>query len=195
VRTVGDDNVPSNNFASEMLLKMLGARHGGGGSTSRGAAVVEKTLDDIAVRPRAADGSGLSRRNRTSPRDVVRLLERMDLPDVQGAFRASLAKVGETGTVRRRMRGTPAHKRCRVKTGTLRAVSSLAGYCRARGGRDIAFAILMNRVSSVADAHAIQDAIAVAIARLDDPSIADEPDPEPKPESDSRTPTGGTAPS
>ncbi|MEJ7824237.1 MAG: D-alanyl-D-alanine carboxypeptidase [Solirubrobacteraceae bacterium] len=196
VRTlIRDVNVPSNNFASEMLLKMLGARHGGGGSTSRGAAVVEKTLDDIAVRPRAADGSGLSRRNRTSPRDVVRLLERMDLPDVQGAFRASLANAGQTGTVRRRLRGTPAYGRCRLKTGTLRGVSSLAGYCRARGGRDIAFAVLMNRVSSVADAHAIQDRVAVAIARLDDPPIADGPDSEPEQESDSRAPTGGAGPS
>jgi D-alanyl-D-alanine carboxypeptidase/D-alanyl-D-alanine-endopeptidase (penicillin-binding protein 4) len=119
----------------------------------------------------------------------------MDLPDVQGAFRASLANAGQTGTVRRRLRGTPAYGRCRLKTGTLRGVSSLAGYCRTRGGRDIAFALLMNRVSSVADAHAIQDRVAVAIARLDDPPIAGQPDPEPEPESDSRAPTGGAAPS
>lgn len=196
VRTlISNVNVPSNNFAAEMLLKTLGARYGGGGSTSRGATVVEKTLDDIAVRTRAIDGSGLSRRNRTSPRDVVRLLQRMDLPDVQGAFRASLAKAGQTGTVRRRLRGTPAYGHCRVKTGTLRAVSSLAGYCRTRGGRDIAFALLMNRVKSIADAHAIQDRVAIAIARLDDPPIAGQPDSQPEQESDSRAPTGGAAPS
>lgn len=193
---IRDVNVPSNNFAAEMLLKTLGARYGGGGSTSRGSAVIEKTLDDIAVRPRAADGSGLSRRNHTSPRDVVRLLQRMDLPDVQGTFRASLAKVGQTGTVRLRMRGTPAFKRCRAKTGTLRGVSALAGYCRARGGRDIAFALLMNRVSSAADARAIQDRIAIAIARLDDPPPAGARDEEPGPQSGAPAPaTGGVAPS
>ena len=81
---------------------------------------------------RSRDGSGLSRSNRTTPRDVVRLLERMDLPDVSGVFRASLAVAGQTGTVKRRMRGTAAAGRCRVKTGTLRDVSALAGYCRTR---------------------------------------------------------------
>ncbi len=194
VRTlIASVNVPSNNFAAEMLLKTLGARYGGGGSTSRGAAVVRRTLDDIALRPRVSDGSGLSRRNRTTPRDVVNLLDRMNKPDVQGVFRTSLAKVGQTGTARRRMRGTPAFKRCRVKTGTLRSVSALAGYCRARGGRDIAFALLMNRVSSVAAAHAIQDRITTAIARLDSAPIADHPVDD-EGVTDPHASTGGAAP-
>ncbi len=157
-------NVPSNNFAAEMLLKGLGARYGGRGSTRAGAAVVRRTLAAIGVRPRVSDGSGLSRKDRTTPRDVVRLLDRMDEPDVAGVFRASLAMAGRTGTVKARMRGTAAERRCRVKTGTLRAVSALAGYCRTASGRNIAFALLMNRVSSYARAHAIQDAIAAAIA-------------------------------
>ena len=158
-------NVPSNNFAAEMLLKALGARYGARGSTSAGAAVVRTTLDDIAVRPRVVDGSGLSRRNRVSPRSVVRLLERMDLPDVQGAFRASLAITGETGTVSRRMRRSAAHQRCRVKTGTLRLVSALAGYCRTAGGRNVAFALMFNRASTFSE-KAREDRITAAIARL-----------------------------
>jgi D-alanyl-D-alanine carboxypeptidase/D-alanyl-D-alanine-endopeptidase (penicillin-binding protein 4) len=160
-------NVPSNNFAAEMLLKTLGARYGARGSTGGGAAVVRATLDDIGLRPRVADGSGLSRSDRTTPRDVVSLLARMDHPDIEGAFRSSLAIAGQTGTVRRRMRGSAAFGRCRVKTGTLRRVSALAGYCRTRGGHDVGFALLMNSVWSLAGAHAIQDRIAAAIARLD----------------------------
>lgn len=191
VRTlIRHTNVPSNNFAAEMLLKTLGARYGGGGSTSRGARVVRRTLDDIAVRPHIVDGSGLSHHDRTTPRDVVRLLDRMDRPDVRGTFRSSLAIAGRTGTVRRRLRGTPAYRSCRLKTGTLRGVSSLAGYCRARGGRNIAFAVLMNRVSSTAAAHTIQDRIAAAIARLQGAPAEQAPDaprsPAPQPSGQDR---------
>ena len=160
-------NVPSNNFASEMLLKELGRRFGAGGTTAAGAAVVRATAAEIGLQPIIRDGSGLSRSNRTTPRDVVELLDRMDNPDVGDVFRGSLALAGVTGTVSDRMRSTAAFRRCRVKTGTLRRVSALAGYCSTRGGRKVAFAVLMNGVTRFAGARAIQDRIAAAIARLD----------------------------
>jgi serine-type D-Ala-D-Ala carboxypeptidase/endopeptidase (penicillin-binding protein 4) len=170
-RTVGElaqlVNVSSNNFAAEMLLKGLGARFGGAGSLRAGADVVRDTLDDFGVRPRIVDGSGLSRRNRTTPRQVVRLLERMRNQDVARSFRSSLAIPGMTGTIKRRMRGTVASRGCQVKTGTLRGVSALAGYCRTVSGRDIGFALLMNRVN-ISGAQLLQDRIATAIARLDE---------------------------
>jgi len=159
-------NVPSDNFAAEMLLKGIGAHAGGSGSTTGGAAVVRTTLGSFGVRPRVSDGSGLSRANRTSPRQVVRLLEHVHGGGSRSAFRASLAVAGRSGTVRGRMRGTLAQDNCHVKTGTLRDVSALAGYCRARDGREISFALLMNRVNP-SSARALQDRIAVAIARLD----------------------------
>ena len=162
-------NVPSNNFAAEMLFKELGARYRDSGTTAAGADVVRDTLDDFGVRPRIADGSGLSRVNRATPRQVVRLLERMRNQDVAASFRASLAVTGVTGTVKSRMRGTPAAGRCQVKTGTLRGVSALAGYCLAAGGRDIGFALMFNRANTFA-AKAREDRIAAAIARLSDPA-------------------------
>jgi D-alanyl-D-alanine carboxypeptidase/D-alanyl-D-alanine-endopeptidase (penicillin-binding protein 4) len=168
-------NVPSNNFAAEMLLKALGSRYGAAGSTRAGAAVVRATVARLALRPQVSDGSGLSRSDRTTPRDVVGLLGRMAQPEIGDTFRGSLAIAGETGTVKARMRGTAAFRRCRVKTGTLRAVSALAGYCHTRGGDDVAFALLMNRVTSFAGAHAIQDRIAAAIAQLDTPASASPP--------------------
>ena len=60
-----------------------------------------------------------------------------------------------------------ASRGCRVKTGTLRGVSTLAGYCTTVQGRDIGFALLMNRVN-INRAQARQDRIAEAIARLDE---------------------------
>jgi D-alanyl-D-alanine carboxypeptidase/D-alanyl-D-alanine-endopeptidase (penicillin-binding protein 4) len=187
-------NVPSNNFAAEMLLKVLGAQYRNSGTTGAGATVVRETLTGVGVRARVADGSGLSRSDRTSPRDVVTLLERMDRPDVGEPFRSSLAVSGRTGTVRGRMRGTAAAARCRVKTGTLHNVSGLAGYCRTAGGRDIAFSLMFNRATPYVE-KAREDRIAAAIARLegspDSPPAAREPAPASPPAAPEPAPSGG----
>jgi serine-type D-Ala-D-Ala carboxypeptidase/endopeptidase (penicillin-binding protein 4) len=161
-------NVPSDNYIAETLLKDLGARFGGAGTTAAGAAVVREQLAAFGVHPRVVDGSGLSRANQTTPRQVVRMLERMHGQEVGGAFEGSLAVAGRTGTIRKRMRGTPAQDRCKAKTGTLIGVSALAGVCEATGGHAVAFAFLMTR-ASVSRVHGVQDRMAAAVARYDEP--------------------------
>jgi serine-type D-Ala-D-Ala carboxypeptidase/endopeptidase (penicillin-binding protein 4) len=159
-------NVPSDNFLAEMLVKDLGAEFGGAGTTAAGVGVVKGQLAELGVTPQVVDGSGLSRADRTTPRQVVHLLEAMHGQEVAGAFEGSLAVAGRTGTIRRRMRGTAAQDRCRAKTGTLIGVSALAGLCESASGDTIAFAMLMNR-TSLARAHGVQDRVAAAIARYD----------------------------
>jgi len=156
-------NVPSDNFDAEMLLKDLGAHYGGDGTTTAGAAVVRAQLATFGVHPRIVDGSGLSRADRTTPRQVVRLLERMQGSEFAPQFAGSLPVVGRTGTMRRRMRGTVAQDRCQTKTGTLRAVSALAGYCQTTGGHTVAFAMLMS-TAFITRAHRVQDRMTKAIA-------------------------------
>ncbi len=157
-------NVPSDNFAAEVLLKDLGAAFGRSGSTAQGAEVVRRTMDGLGVARRAvADGSGLSRANRVSARQVVGLLKAMRDTDEAEAFESSLAVAGRTGTLRRRLRGTAAAGACRGKTGTLNGVSSLAGLCSTRDGHTVAFALLMNGVA-IWRAHLQQDRIATALA-------------------------------
>jgi D-alanyl-D-alanine carboxypeptidase/D-alanyl-D-alanine-endopeptidase (penicillin-binding protein 4) len=156
-------NVPSDNFAAELLLKDLGARSGEGGSTAAGAAVVRATLASFGIHPRVLDGSGLARADRVTPRQLVRLLERMAAQPVGDAFAASLPVAGRTGTLRKRMRGTPARDRCRAKTGTLIGVSALSGYCTTTGGANLAFSFLENRVCE-ACAKRVEDRMTVALA-------------------------------
>jgi D-alanyl-D-alanine carboxypeptidase/D-alanyl-D-alanine-endopeptidase (penicillin-binding protein 4) len=157
-------NVPSDNFLAEMLVKDLGAEFAGTGSTAAGVGVVRTQRGAFGLTPQVVDGSGLSRADRTTPRQVVHLLEAMHGQAVAGAFEGSLAVAGRTGTIRKRMRGTAAQDRCRAKTGTLIGVSALAGLCDSAGGHTIAFAMLMNR-TSVTRAHGVQDRAAAAIAR------------------------------
>ncbi len=145
---------PSDNFFAETLLKDIGAQ-AGRGSTRRGAAVVRDTMRafDLPIHPRIHDGSGLSRHDRTSPRAVVNLLREMASDqDLVGA----LPILGRTGTLAARVPHSRAAGHCQAKTGTLHDVSAVAGYCHARDGHTLVFALLMNRVN-VSNAHLQQD--------------------------------------
>jgi D-alanyl-D-alanine carboxypeptidase/D-alanyl-D-alanine-endopeptidase (penicillin-binding protein 4) len=159
-------NRPSDNLYAETLLKALGARFGRGGSTGGGAAVVRAQLASFGIHPRIADGSGLARSNRTTPRQVARLLERMAAQDTFATFRASLARPGRRGdTLSRRMRGTAAARRCAAKTGTIIAVSALAGYCDTADGHTVAFAFMMSG-AGLFTARGVQDRMTRALAAV-----------------------------
>ncbi len=144
-----------------MLLKGLGARYGGAGSTAAGAAVVRAQLaTTFAIHPKVVDGSGLATADLTSPVQVVTLLKAMA---GDATFVHSLAIAGETGTLQGEMVGTRAQGRCRGKTGTLNDVASLVGYCQARDGHALAFAFLMNYVDPTFG-HATEADMAVSLA-------------------------------
>jgi D-alanyl-D-alanine carboxypeptidase/D-alanyl-D-alanine-endopeptidase (penicillin-binding protein 4) len=151
-----------------MLIKGLGAQFGTEGSTTAGGDVIEEAVRPFGIAPTVVDGSGLSRHDRTTPREVVRLLASMDASESAEAFDASLPVAGRNGTLYRRMRGTAAQDRCHAKTGTLHDVSALAGFCDTTGGERVAFAFLMNRVNP-AGARALQDRMTVTLARYDAP--------------------------
>jgi serine-type D-Ala-D-Ala carboxypeptidase/endopeptidase (penicillin-binding protein 4) len=156
-------NQVSDNYFAEVLLKLLGARFAGAGSTGAGAAVVRRFQRTLDAGSAVVDGSGLSRANSVSPRAVGRLLARADDEPWFDDFYRSLPLAGRSGTLRKRMRGTSAQGRCRAKTGTLIGVSALAGYCRSLRGRRFAFVLLMNRVN-VFSARRAQDRVATALA-------------------------------
>ncbi|MBA3839420.1 MAG: D-alanyl-D-alanine carboxypeptidase/D-alanyl-D-alanine-endopeptidase [Thermoleophilaceae bacterium] len=157
-------NKPSDNFFAEILLKGLGARSGGGGTTAAGARQATVFARQRGASARLVDGSGLSRGNRASPQAVVRLLEGVRSTPSFPSFFESLAVAGRDGTLRRRMTGGAARGNCRGKTGTLAGVSTLSGYCRTRGGRNVSFSFLMNGVSPPA-ARRLQDRMTETLAR------------------------------
>jgi len=163
-RLVNLTDVYSNNFFAETLIKLLGARLGGAGTTAAGASVVESFAASHGAIVQAVDGSGLTRSNRASPREVVDLLLGMQEEEAGEEFIQDLALTGQEGTVDGRMRGTAAYGRCRTKTGTISGVSNLSGYCFNRSGRVMAFSILMGSVGSTSVAHLYQDRIAGAVA-------------------------------
>ncbi len=163
-RLVRRTNVVSDNYFAEMLIKGLGAGFAGKGSTGAGAAEIRRFAGEKGIKITVGDGSGLSRRNRASPRSVGTLLEQMrDTPEYNDFYR-SLPLAGRSGTLRKRMRKGPARGRVRAKTGTINGVSTLSGYVKTRSGKQIVFSLLMNGVSPW-KARQIQDRMAHTMAR------------------------------
>jgi serine-type D-Ala-D-Ala carboxypeptidase/endopeptidase (penicillin-binding protein 4) len=161
---IADTNHPSNNFFAEMLLKRLAAAGGHRGTTARGARIVERFARRAGATVRAQNGSGLSRRDKASPRSVASLLRSMEGRGDFGVFHSSLPAACTQGTLAGRMCGTAAEGSCRAKTGTLADVSALSGYCKARHHHLLAFSLLMNGVNPTT-ARSHQDQIAALIAR------------------------------
>ncbi len=156
---------PSDNYFAETLIKDLGARFGGAGTTAAGAGVVRATIaKDFGLHPYLIDGSGLSHSDHTTPKQVVELLSALAHNPLGTTLRKDLAVAGETGTLAERMRRTPAARRCQGKTGTLDGVSNLAGYCESEGGDILAFAFFDDGIETGA-AHTIQDNMAITLAR------------------------------
>lgn len=148
-RIICDSNKISNNFVAEQLLKTLGAEVlGAPGTTEKGLQAVADFLEEIGIPADAyvlENGSGLSRNNRLSPRQLVTLLTFMhERFEVRSEFTASLAVAGVDGTLRKRLQDTLAERRLRAKTGALNAVSCLSGYAATRDNEILAFSIMMN---------------------------------------------------
>lgn len=110
------------------------------------------------------DGSGLSRRNTVAADTLVAVLVRMHDTSTSSPWMAALAVAGSDGTLQNRMRGTPAEKNVRAKTGSMSNIRSLAGYVTTRDGERLAFAIILNNFEGPG-ASALQ-AIDAAATRL-----------------------------
>jgi D-alanyl-D-alanine carboxypeptidase/D-alanyl-D-alanine-endopeptidase (penicillin-binding protein 4) len=155
---------PSDNFFAETLVKDLGARFGGAGTTAAGARVVRETIAaHFGLHPQIVDGSGLSREDQTSPQQVVTLLADLATTTVGTTLRDDMAVAGHSGTLAERMRGTAAAGRCQGKTGTLTGVSNLVGYCEDLSGQYLAFAFFDDGIATEA-AHVLQDNMTISLA-------------------------------
>ena len=156
-------NKPSDNLMAECLLKQLGAKLKGGGRAGLGADAEMDYLKKIGADLTAiniSDGSGLSRYNLVSPKDLLAILKYMHGHKDSKVFVDSLPIAGVDGTLRKRMKGTAAEGNLRAKTGYIGAVRALSGYVTAKSGEPLVFSILMNNhLCKSSEADAAIDAI------------------------------------
>jgi D-alanyl-D-alanine carboxypeptidase/D-alanyl-D-alanine-endopeptidase (penicillin-binding protein 4) len=111
------------------------------------------------------DGSGLSRNDMITANATVQLLTYMSTHKYFAQFRDALPIAGVDGTLRTRMRGTPAEGNLRAKTGSLSSVASLSGYVTTAAGEHLVFSMMLNNYP---DAGALRrdsiDAIGILLA-------------------------------
>lgn len=162
-------NKPSDNLIAECLMRTLGATVYREGSAEAGERVMLDFLKQAGLDLSAlniVDGSGLSRRNQVSARNLVTLLRYMASHPQAKVFIDSLPVAGVDGTLRARMVNTPVQGKARAKTGSLGRVSTLSGYLTTQTGEELVFAILMNNYNgSSAEARRIQDSILLRLAQ------------------------------
>lgn len=146
-------NVDSYNMFADALLKRVGnAVTGQPGSWANGAAVVRMQLSEKVGGDTGelimADGSGLSRENRTTPLMMASWLAAIARNSaIRDAFVESLAKPGE-GTLKSRFDDRKVQGEIRAKSGFIRGVQCLSGYVtHPTTGRRVAFSILLNNVN------------------------------------------------
>jgi len=147
---VAATNKQSINLAAEMLLKKLGREIHGVGSTNAGLEVVRALLAGTGIdvdRLRLFDGSGLSRQDMISTRDLASFLRWARRSGIGRDYMASLPVAGRDGTLARRLHGTLAENNVIAKTGYMNGVRAISGYMRSRDGEWLAFSIVTNNYS------------------------------------------------
>lgn len=167
---------PSQNQYTEIILRTLGRTQPPASTElgrmrddeEKGLEVVKDLLRQAGVNDNEValnDGSGLSRNDLISANTTIQLLTFMSKHKYFAQFREALPIAGVDGTLRTRMRGTPAEGNVRAKTGSLSSVASLSGYVKTAGGEHLVFSMMLNNYP---DAAAVRrdsiDAIAVLLA-------------------------------
>jgi D-alanyl-D-alanine carboxypeptidase/D-alanyl-D-alanine-endopeptidase (penicillin-binding protein 4) len=114
------------------------------------------------------DGSGLSRMDQIAPDQLAALLGGAAGRPWFGDWYEALPIAGKAdrlvgGTLRNRMRGTPAEGRVHAKTGSLTGVSGLSGYVDTAAGERLVFSMVTNNSIGV-DTKSIEDAVVVRLA-------------------------------
>jgi D-alanyl-D-alanine carboxypeptidase/D-alanyl-D-alanine-endopeptidase (penicillin-binding protein 4) len=133
-------NKESNNFYAEQVFRSFGW----GGSAKGAAKRIKSFLRDADINTQKLlihDGSGLSRKDLSTPKAMVKLLAHMTDHEERQAFLRSLPKGGEHNTtLDYRLHRTDVQ----AKTGSLEFVRALSGYTKRPNGNRVAFALFAN---------------------------------------------------
>jgi D-alanyl-D-alanine carboxypeptidase/D-alanyl-D-alanine-endopeptidase (penicillin-binding protein 4) len=138
----------SNLMARHLLLTIGKERYGDPATLEKGAAAIadwgrERGFDLTGVD--IDNGSGLSRTTHISALQMAKVLNAAYHSRFAPEYLASLPLAGMDGTLRARMKGSPAGS-VRLKTGHLESVSGVAGYVTTAAGKTYILVSLVNHV-------------------------------------------------
>ncbi len=154
----------SDNLAAELLVKELGSRFGGAGTTTAGLAVLKDALAPLGLGAdglASVDGSGLDRSDRLSCNSLQATLAQ---GGESGDVGRNLSVAGRNGTLSKRFLGTPAAGKVKAKTGSLKGISALSGWTGTVDGRSLQFALIANELPNDASGTGLEDRVVSALA-------------------------------
>ena len=158
---VRDINKFSNNVMARQLLLSIGASAGGAATPDRATRVVQQFFAGKGLpMPQLVieNGSGLSRIERVSARDLGQMLQAAFRSPVMPEFIASMPLVGVDGTMIRRLTNSGVAGQAHIKTGLITGVRAMAGYVLDAKGRRVSVVLLINHANSH-NGNAVQDAL------------------------------------
>lgn len=159
---VRDINKYSNNVMARQLFLTLGAEGAGApGSVDKARSVIRAWLTQKGMSvPELAmeNGSGLSRVERISARNMGELLLAAFRSPVMPELIASLPLVAVDGTMRKRLANADVAGQAHIKGGTLSGVRSIAGYVLDARGRRVVVVFMVNHANAH-NAQGAQDAL------------------------------------
>ena len=166
---VGEMLRESDNLTAELLVKELGRRFAGAGTTTAGLGVVRQSLEAAGLPVGDlvnVDGSGLDRSDRAT---CALLLAALDKAGPAGPVATGLPVAARDGTLAKRFQGHPAAGRLRAKTGSLAGVVGLTGFVDAvGGGTPLSFALMANDLPRDALGRALQEQVGAILAAYPD---------------------------
>jgi len=181
-QVVIDVNKRSDNPITRVVYLTLGARSEGGedlDTARRAEREVRRWLVERNIGTRGLvldNGSGLSRSERITPAQLAAVLRAGLTSPWAPEFLASFPIVGVDGGMRSRLKGTAAAAQGRIKTGTLRDVSAVAGYVKDEAGdTHVVVAMINHPLADRRVARPILDMLIEWVARRG----SREPDPAP----------------
>jgi len=157
----------SQNLYAEHFLKTLGLTESGEGSWQTGVLALKEIFFEHGCDVDTqffADGSGLSRENRLSAFAMTKILRLMTTTQYGDLFRQALPLAGVDGTLKLRMRQTPAYKRVSAKTGTINGVRALSGYVQSKSGQRYIFSMIGNATRQASQLSRVMDEACALIA-------------------------------
>jgi len=150
VEIIRDINKYSNNTMAQQLFLSLGAQFRNEADLDDSKAAQRVIRAWLARKGITAphlvmeNGSGLSRAERVSAREMATLLQAAWQSPYAAEFMSSLPLVAMDGTMRKRLHRTPLVGEAHIKTGTLNNVRAIAGYSRDSNGNSWAVVAILN---------------------------------------------------
>ena len=147
---IRDINKYSNNTMAQQLFLSIGARYRTDSDADDGKAALRVIRAWMARKGIPAshlvmeNGSGLSRNERVSAREMAAMLQAAWKSPYAAEFMSSLPIIGTDGTMHKRLKNTALAGEGHIKTGTLNTVRAIAGFSRDDNGNTWAVVAILN---------------------------------------------------